>query len=112
MWGRPLPSKAKYLKVPYPLSAPLHFLSTEAVAYRLVFQEKMRMPKAGNVTSCAFTVLFRPNHRFLVKEEVERAGITPRAIILEPLARNTATAVAIAALYLEHEPGAILAVMP
>jgi mannose-1-phosphate guanylyltransferase/mannose-6-phosphate isomerase len=53
------------------------------------------------------------DHRFLVREEVERAGITPRAIILEPVSRNTATAIAIAALYLEaREPRAILAVMP
>ena len=53
------------------------------------------------------------DHRFLVKEEVERAGITPRAIILEPVARNTATGDRRRGALLEHrEPGAILAVMP
>jgi mannose-1-phosphate guanylyltransferase/mannose-6-phosphate isomerase len=52
-------------------------------------------------------------HRFLVRDEVEHARITPRAIILEPLGRNTASAIAVAALYVEHrEPGGILAVMP
>ncbi len=58
-------------------------------------------------------ILCNKDHRFLVAEEAERAGIAPRAIILEPLARNTAIATAVAALYLQqHEPGAILAVLP
>src|SRR5262245_53828214 len=43
-------------------------------------------------------VLCNNGHRFLVKEEAERAGIDPRAIILEPIARNTAPAIAVAAL--------------
>ncbi len=58
-------------------------------------------------------ILCHNDHRFLVKQEVERARITPRAIVLEPVARNTAAAIAVAALYLEQqEPGAILVVMP
>ena len=53
------------------------------------------------------------DHRFLVREEVERAGIKPRAIILEPVGRNTAPAIAVAALAaLRENPNAILAVMP
>lgn len=52
-------------------------------------------------------------HRFLVKDECERAGITPAAIILEPVARNTAPAIAIAALHAQaKDPSAILVVMP
>ena len=58
-------------------------------------------------------ILCNSDHRFLVREEAERAGIAPRAILLEPLARNTAMAAAVAAIFLEqHEPGAILAVIP
>jgi mannose-1-phosphate guanylyltransferase/mannose-6-phosphate isomerase len=53
------------------------------------------------------------DHRFLVKEEVERAGVHPCAILLEPMARNTAPAAAVAALRVAREdPGGILAVMP
>jgi len=53
------------------------------------------------------------DHRFLVKEEIERAGLEPRAIILEPVARNTAAAIAVAALAAAGEDAsAILAVMP
>ena len=43
-------------------------------------------------------VVCNNDHRFLVKDEAERAGVTPRAIVLEPVARNTAPAVAVAAL--------------
>jgi mannose-1-phosphate guanylyltransferase/mannose-6-phosphate isomerase len=53
------------------------------------------------------------DHRFLVKEEVERTGVGPRVIVLEPVARNTAPAIAVAALLVEREdPDGILAVMP
>jgi mannose-1-phosphate guanylyltransferase/mannose-6-phosphate isomerase len=53
------------------------------------------------------------DHRFLVKDEADRAGVRPKAIILEPVARNTAPAVAVAALMAERDdPDAVLAVMP
>ena len=53
------------------------------------------------------------DHRFLVEEEAGRAGVTPRAIVLEPVARNTAPAVAVAALLVERDdPAGILVVMP
>ena len=58
-------------------------------------------------------LLCNNDHRFLVREEIERSGVTPKAIILEPLARNTAPAIAVAALAASREDaGAILAVMP
>jgi mannose-1-phosphate guanylyltransferase/mannose-6-phosphate isomerase len=58
-------------------------------------------------------IMCNNDHRFLVREAVERIGIAPRSIILEPVARNTAAAIAVAALYLErHEKDAILAVLP
>src|SRR5690606_13818324 len=53
------------------------------------------------------------DHRFLIKEELEAAGIEPHAIVLEPSARNTAPAIAAAALIATRQnPDAILAVMP
>ncbi len=52
-------------------------------------------------------------HRFLVKEECERVGVTPSAILLEPMGRNTAPAIAIAALHAAaKDPSAVLVVMP
>ena len=40
-------------------------------------------------------LLCNNDHRFLVREELERAGVKPRAIILEPIARNTAPAITV-----------------
>ena len=58
-------------------------------------------------------LLCNNDHRFLVKEELERAGITTKSIYLEPVARNTAAAIAVAALAVAREnPNGILAVMP
>lgn len=58
-------------------------------------------------------LLCNNDHRFLVKEELEQLGICPKAIILEPVARNTAPAIAVAALAaLRESPDAIIAVMP
>lgn len=53
------------------------------------------------------------NHRFLVRQELETAGFEAHAIILEPAARNTAPAIAVAALAAhEQDPDAIIVVMP
>lgn len=71
---------------------------------------KRLTPEAG---FCAPILLSNNDHRFLIKEELDRAGITPKAIILEPVARNTAPAIAVAALAAVREnPAAILVVMP
>ena len=60
---------------------------------------------AATLTRLGQDSSFRPpillcnnDHRFLVREEVERAGLNPHAIVLEPIARNTAPAIAVAAL--------------
>ena len=58
-------------------------------------------------------VVCNNDHRFLVREELARAKIEPQAIILEPVARNTAAAVAVAALFaLRQSADAVLVVMP
>jgi mannose-1-phosphate guanylyltransferase/mannose-6-phosphate isomerase len=58
-------------------------------------------------------VVCNNDHRFLVKDEAERAGIRPGAIVLEPVPRNTAPAIAAAALLVERQdPAGILVVMP
>jgi mannose-1-phosphate guanylyltransferase / mannose-6-phosphate isomerase len=58
-------------------------------------------------------VVCNNDHRFLVRGEAEQAGIAPAAIVLEPVARNTAPAIAVAALLVQRiDPDAILVVMP
>jgi mannose-1-phosphate guanylyltransferase/mannose-6-phosphate isomerase len=58
-------------------------------------------------------LLCNNDHRFLVQDELERAGITAATIILEPVARNTAPAIAVAALFVAQQTSdGILVVMP
>ncbi|TFW21161.1 mannose-1-phosphate guanylyltransferase/mannose-6-phosphate isomerase [Massilia arenosa] len=52
-------------------------------------------------------------HRFLVAEQLRECGITPLGILLEPVGRNTAPAVAAAAHYLKGvDPDAVMLVLP
>ena len=52
-------------------------------------------------------------HRFLVAEQLRAVGAEPQAIILEPVGRNTAPAIALAALWLgARAPAAIMLVLP
>ncbi len=58
-------------------------------------------------------IMCNNDHRFLVSAELARAGLEEQAIILEPIARNTAPAIAVAALFAKRsDEDAILAVMP
>ncbi|MEX1198748.1 MAG: mannose-1-phosphate guanylyltransferase/mannose-6-phosphate isomerase [Pseudohongiellaceae bacterium] len=58
-------------------------------------------------------VVCNEDHRFMVAEQLRSAGVTPSAILLEPAARNTAPAIALAALQaLQTDPEATLAVLP
>ncbi|MBL28561.1 MAG: mannose-1-phosphate guanylyltransferase/mannose-6-phosphate isomerase [Rhodospirillaceae bacterium] len=53
------------------------------------------------------------DYRFLVAEQLRQIRVQPAEIILEPVARNTAPAIAVAALIVaETDPGAVLLVMP
>ncbi|WP_241021011.1 sugar phosphate nucleotidyltransferase [Burkholderia sp. Ac-20344] len=49
----------------------------------------------------------------MVAEQLQHTGIKPRAIVLEPLGRNTAPAIAVAAhIALRDDPDALLLVLP
>jgi mannose-1-phosphate guanylyltransferase/mannose-6-phosphate isomerase len=52
-------------------------------------------------------------HRFLVAEQLREIGVKPLGILLEPVGRNTAPAVAAAAHYLRRsDPDAVMLVLP
>jgi len=51
-------------------------------------------------------------HRFIVGEQLKAMDITPHTVLVEPVARNTAPAVAVAALLLENDPDALLLISP
>jgi mannose-1-phosphate guanylyltransferase/mannose-1-phosphate guanylyltransferase/mannose-6-phosphate isomerase len=52
-------------------------------------------------------------HRFMVAEQMRAIHAAPRAIVLEPVGRNTAPAIAVAALMLvRDDPDALMLVLP
>ncbi len=58
-------------------------------------------------------VIANNEHRFLIAEQLRAMGVTPQAIVLEPVVRNTAPAAAAAAeLLVRRDPDAIMALMP
>ena len=60
-------------------------------------------------------ILCNEEHRFMVAEQLQELGISHNSIILEPVGRNTAPAIAAAAKKLElmdSDPDAIMAVLP
>lgn len=57
-------------------------------------------------------IIANNDHRFIVAEQLQTVDIQPRAIVLEPVGRNTAPAAAIAALALvEDTPDAVMALL-
>jgi mannose-1-phosphate guanylyltransferase/mannose-1-phosphate guanylyltransferase/mannose-6-phosphate isomerase len=66
------------------------------------------MPEAG-----APLMVCNVEHRFMIAEQMRQIGIRPRAIVLEPVGRNTAPAIAVAALILSRDdPDALMLVLP
>lgn len=58
-------------------------------------------------------VVCSEDHRFMVAEQMQMLGVAGASILLEPVARNTAPAIALAALQaLAADPDAILLVLP
>src|SRR5271166_1155320 len=52
-------------------------------------------------------------HRFIIAEQLREIDVTPRALLLEPVGRNTAPATCVAALMLtESQPDPLMLVMP
>lgn len=68
---------------------------------------------AGAARYKAPIVVCNDEHRFIVAEQLRAIGMTPLDIVLEPVGRNTAPAVAVAALMLlEIDPAALMLVLP
>ena len=97
----------------WPLSRqnqPKQFLAL--VGDRSLYQETVlrasRLPgAAAPVTVCA------EDHRFMVGEQLQAVGIASGGILLEPAARNTAPAIALAAHHLvARDPEALMLVLP
>ena len=70
--------------------------------------------RLSNIPAIAPPLLVCNNeHRFLAAEQLMQIGVKPLALMLEPLARNTAAAIAAAAKYLyDIDPDAMMLVLP
>jgi mannose-1-phosphate guanylyltransferase/mannose-6-phosphate isomerase len=59
------------------------------------------------------TILCNDEHRFLIAEQLRDMDVQPRALILEPIGRNTAPAATVAALMLsKDDPEAVMLLLP
>ena len=68
---------------------------------------------AGDKRFAAPLFVANDEHRFILAEQVRALDVKPMAIVLEPFGRNTAPAVAVAAIALTaSEPDALMLVMP
>ena len=101
----------------WPLSRavlPKQFL--QLLTERSLFQETVLRARALAGTVAAPLVVCNEAHRFLVAEQLRELGAAAQAIILEPAGRNTAPAVAVAALSAQQglagADEAVLAVFP
>jgi mannose-1-phosphate guanylyltransferase/mannose-6-phosphate isomerase len=54
--------------------------------------------RVAGLTACRPLVVGNQEHRFMIAEQLREVGVAPAAILLEPVGRNTAPAIAIAAL--------------
>ena len=70
------------------------------------------LARAARITGEAPIIVCNHEHRFLVAEQCRAIGIDWRSIILEPEGRNTAPAIALAALACATTPDAQLLVLP
>ena len=79
--------------------------------HTLVQQTVRRL--AGMADVAEPIVVANQDQRFLVADQLQGIGVEPQAIVLEPMKRNTAPAVAAAALIaIERSPDALLMVLP
>lgn len=76
---------------------------------------QMTLKRLSNLKDCDFPmVICNESHRFIIRDQANEVNMTPSSILLEPIARNTAPAIALAALKLIHDgkPDALMLVLP
>lgn len=99
----------------WPLSrgeAPKQFTELFGDGAGTLFERTLRRLSASHGFR-APVIVSNEAYRFQVSEGLDAVGVAPEAVLLEPIARNTAPAVAAAASVLvAADPDAIMAVMP
>tara|TARA_B100000989_G_scaffold297111_1_gene281956 strand:- start:5266 stop:6702 length:1437 start_codon:yes stop_codon:yes gene_type:complete len=78
-------------------SFPKQFLSLNSESnYSLLQQTQIRIKNFNNFSNTIF--ICNEEHRFLVAEQMREINVTPNSIIIEPVGRNTAPSIVLAAL--------------
>ncbi|MGH8278373.1 MAG: mannose-1-phosphate guanylyltransferase/mannose-6-phosphate isomerase [Gammaproteobacteria bacterium] len=97
----------------WPLSRgqhPKQFL--KLLGERSLFLQTVQRARALPEVS-SLVIVGNEGHRFLILDEIAELGSVPAEILLEPVGRNTAPALAVAALHAERaRPGALLLALP
>ncbi|TGD74191.1 mannose-1-phosphate guanylyltransferase/mannose-6-phosphate isomerase [Mangrovimicrobium sediminis] len=96
----------------WPVSREAHPKQFQPLAGELSMLQET-LARTRNLQATAPVVVCNEEHRFMVAEQLRELHIDPGALILEPQGRNTAPAVALAALHaVQADPEAILLVLP
>jgi mannose-1-phosphate guanylyltransferase/mannose-6-phosphate isomerase len=97
----------------WPLSRVLYPKQFLPLAGEKTMLQETALRFADGETFAPPIVLCNDDHRFIVAEQLRAVDLPPDAIILEPAARSTAPAAAIAALRVaEHDPDGLILVLP
>ncbi len=97
----------------WPLSRELYPKQLLALTSAHTMLQETALRLAGIAAAAAPIIVCNEAHRFAVAEQIRLVGVQPAAILLEPKGRNTAPAVALAALKArEIDPQAMLVVAP
>src|ERR1700682_4808253 len=97
----------------WPLSREMYPKQLLALASKQTMLQDTGTRLAGVAGAQPPIVVCNEAHRFTVAEQIRALGLTATAILLEPTGRNTAPAVALAALRaMQIDPEATLAVAP
>ena len=82
----------------------------------LASERSLLQDTVGRITGARFAaplIVCNAEHRFVIAEQLRQSDVKPRGIVLEPAGRNTAPAVAVAAMMLAAEdPDALMLVLP
>ena len=91
----------------WPVSREAHPKQFQPLAGELsMLQETLQ--RTSGLEEAAPLVVCNEEHRFMVAEQLRQVGLAASALILEPEGRNTAPAVALAALQaLKDDPGLV-----
>jgi mannose-1-phosphate guanylyltransferase / mannose-6-phosphate isomerase len=98
----------------WPLSRELHPKQLLALTSERTMIQETALRTRGMAATADPIIVCNEQHRFMVAEQLRLIGIKPAANVLEPVGRNTAPAIALAAhaALAEHGPDCVLLVLP